>query len=631
MCGIFGILGVDDRGLLERMGESLRHRGPDDSGVYTDAGISLGHTRLSIIDLSERGRQPMCNEDGDIWIVYNGEIYNFKSLRADLEAKGHRFRTDTDTEVIIHSFEEYGKDCVKKLRGMFAFAIWDRKGERLFLARDRLGKKPLYYSLVEGNFIFASEIKAMLRYPGFVRKVSLEGLNAYMTHQYVPAPLTMFDGVHKLRPGHHMTVREGRVMLEKYWDIDLESNVAKSERQFISGMMMLLEDAVAMRLVSDVPLGVYLSGGLDSSTIVALASRLGEETVKTISIGFEWGGLDERPYSRIVAEKFNTEHTEIVIGGDAMKSFRDIVWHIDEPIADYAIVPTYLMSKYAKKHATVYLTGDGGDELYGGYSKYRWVRKREFLFNIPLTSRLLNLAADNKHVGDLMDNMADSRDVRNVIRSARDLKGTYIRGSRVLTEEYKKDVLARDIFESNPYELTVEPHISHAKESKGNDFLNRILYLDVKTWLAEDFLMKVDKMTMAHSVEARSPLLDQLLVEHAYTIPSYMKVGIAGKDKMIFRKAVKDILPKSIVRRKKHGFEIPFDAWLKEELKADFDNVLKFIDRTEYFRKANTMRLLEHYMKSRAKDTEYENGRRLWGLLHCFKTWHEIFMEEAGG
>ena len=624
MCGICGIVGAEDAALVRRMQDVMSHRGPDERGTYSDKGVMLGHVRLSIIDL-KTGKQPLTNEDKTVWVVFNGEIYNFQGLRESLEEKGHMFRTNTDTEVLVHLYEEYGAGMAERLRGMFAFAIWDCNERTLFLARDRLGKKPLYFAKVGADFVFASEIKAILEHKGCKRKVARKALNAYVTHQYVPSPYTMFEGVYKLAPGHRMTVREGKTKDEKYWDICLETDETKTERQFIAEMKRLLAESVEMRLVSDVPLGIYLSGGLDSSTVVALASQGGRRTVKTISVGFEWSGLDERPYSRLVAERFNTDHTEITVGDDAMKSFRDIAWHMDEPIADYAIVPTYLMSKHAKKHATVYLTGDGGDELYGGYSKYRWVRKREFLFGIPLTSRLLNAAAGNRWLGDVMDSMADSKDVRNVVRSAGDLDKTYIRGSRVLDEKMKKELLDKKVFNENPYDKTVRPLIDYAKK-EGNDFLNKVLYLDVKTWLAEDFLMKVDKTTMAHSIEARSPLLDHLLVEHAYTIPSRYKVNLTGGEKLIFRKAVKDILPREITGRKKHGFEVPFDGWLKNELKASSD-LKAFVKDTGFFRPEKAMRLLGHYGSTGKKDRGYEYGRRLWGLLFAFKTWHEIFID----
>jgi len=624
MCGICGVLGEPESGSVARMQDLMSHRGPDERGTYSDRGIILGHVRLSIIDL-ETGRQPLSNEDGSVWVVFNGEIYNYRGLKAGLESLGHRFSTDTDTEVLVHLYEEYGGECVRHLRGMFAFAIWDAGERLLFLARDRLGKKPLYWTKAGGDFVFASEIKALLEHHGVGRRVSPAALNAYTTHQYVPSPLTMFDGIYKLPPGHSATVKAGEVDVKRYWDIGLATDNSKTESQFAAEILSLLRESVEMRLMSEVPLGIYLSGGLDSSAIVALASDGGRRQVKTVSVGFEWSGLDERPYSRLVAERYGTDHTEIVVGDEAMKSYRDIAWHMDEPIADYAIVPTYLMSRQAKKHATVYLTGDGGDELYGGYSKYRWVRKREFLFNVPVTSRLLNAAADNRRLGDILDGFADSKDVRSVIRSAGDLDGTYLRGSRVLDEETKGRVLDSSVYSQNPYGVTVKPLIERAR-TEGNDFLNSILYLDVKTWLAEDFLMKVDKTTMAHSIEARSPLLDHVLVEHAYTIPSKYKVGLGGREKMIFKKAVKGILPGEITSRRKHGFEVPFDNWLKAELKAE-SGLERFLESTGFFRPNEAMRLISRYGNSAVKDRGYEYGRRLWGLLFAFKTWHGIFIE----
>jgi len=625
MCGICGIVGLEDKGLTGRMMESVRHRGPDDSGTFFDRGVSLGHRRLSIIDL-ETGRQPVRNEDGSVWVVYNGEIYNYLELKAGLEEAGHRFYTESDTEVLVHLYEEYGADSVGKLRGMFAFAVWDSGRRRLFLARDRLGEKPLYYAAAGGNFIFASEIKAILEC-GVNRSVSAEALNAYMTHQYVPAPLTMFEGVYKLPAGHRMTAGAEGVEVERYWDIDLKPAAAKTEGQYAAEVGRLLGDSVSMRLMSDVPLGIYLSGGLDSSAVVAFASKMGSRTVKTISVGFEWQGLDERGYARRVAEAFNTEHVELVVDDDAMKSYPEIAWHLDEPLADYAVVPTYLMSMKARKHATVFLTGDGGDELYGGYTKYVWTRRREALFRIPAVEGVMKAAAGSKTIGGFLDGFADSGDVRNVVKSAGDLKATYIRGSRVLDEELKGEVLAGDAYRANPFEKTVAPHIRHALESGGMDFTNNMMYLDVKTWLPEDFLMKTDRSTMAHSIEARAPFLDHMLVQHAFTIPSRMKVSLGGETKRILRKAVGGMLPGEIAGRRKHGFEVPVDDWLKKELKACADEVPGFLDRIGLFRREKAMRMLSHYAAAeKSRDKAYESGRRLWALLYAFKIWHEIFI-----
>jgi asparagine synthase (glutamine-hydrolysing) len=626
MCGICGVLGTEDKKLIKRMLGVLTHRGPDDRGTYFDRGVSLGHARLSIIDL-ETGHQPLSNEEDSIWIIYNGETYNYRELRAELEGKGHVFKTDSDTEVIVHLYEEYGKGCIERLRGMFAFAIWDAGEKTLFLARDRLGQKPIYYTSCGGDFVFASEIKAILEHPGVKRRVNVRALNAYATHQYVPSPLTMFKDIYKLRPGHHITVRDGEVTVEKYWDVNLDERGPKTQQECTKTIRKLLEESVSMRLVSDVPLGIYLSGGLDSSTIVALASRQGRETVKTVSVGFEWADIDERPYSRLVAEAFNTDHTEVVVADDAMERFPDIIWYLDEPLADYAVIPTYLLSGRAREHATVYLTGDGGDELFGGYTKYKWARKREFLFNIPFTSRLLNAAVASRHVGDMLDGLASSKDVRNVVKTAGDLEGTYMRGSRVLTEETKGEVFGKRTYDSNPFDVTVKPHIEHALNSK-SDFINRMLYLDAKTWLAEDFLMKMDRSSMAHSIEARAPFLDHILVDAAFGMPSNLKVGLRGEGKVILKKAVGDILPKEILARRKQGFEVPVDDWLKKELRANIDEVPEFLDDTGFFRKTKALRMLDHYMSCDKRDKAYENGRRLWALMYAFKVWHEIFIAQ---
>ncbi|MCD5401370.1 asparagine synthase (glutamine-hydrolyzing), partial [candidate division NPL-UPA2 bacterium] len=390
MCGICGI--VDFKGepvaeeVLRRMGEVLRHRGPDDEGMYINAKcqmpnakcqIGLGHRRLSIIDL-DTGHQPMSNEDGTVWIVFNGEIYNFQDLRPDLEKKGHKFFSRSDTEVIIHLYEEFGSDCLKFLRGMFALAIWDEKRERLFLARDRVGQKPLCYTESNDQLIFASELKAILQVPDVPREVNLEAVHHYLTYQYVPAPLTMFKGIKKLPPAHFLIWEKGQVRIERYWKLSFRPGIIKSEEDCQERLGALFEEAVKLRLVSDVPLGAFLSGGIDSTAVVGMMSRLSNRAVKTFSIGFKEKAYNELKFARIAAEYFKTEHHEFIVRPEALKILPKLIWHYNEPFADSSAIPTYYVAERTREYVTVVLNGDGGDESFAGYPRYRAVKLAEY-------------------------------------------------------------------------------------------------------------------------------------------------------------------------------------------------------------------------------------------------------------
>jgi len=375
MCGICGILSPEpvDEGLLRSMCDVLKHRGPDEEGYYTDydtgGGIGLGHRRLSIIDL-EDGRQPIYNEDKSVWIVYNGESYNFQELRPELESKGHRFYTHTDTEVIVHLYEEYGVDCLNHLRGMFAFAIWDVKRKRLFLARDRAGQKPLVYTRCRDKFIFASEIKSILKNKDVERQVDPYSLDLYLNYQYAPAPRTIFKGINKLPPAHYLIYEKGKVTVERYWDLSFEPKLKISKKEAQGEIIRLLEESTKLRLVSDVPLGVFLSGGVDSSAIVAMMARLGVNPIKTFSIGFQESEFNELEYARVIAEQFKTEHKEFIVKPDAIEVLPKLIWHYNEPFADSSAIPTYYVAKMTSEYVKVVLNGDGGDESFGGYERY---------------------------------------------------------------------------------------------------------------------------------------------------------------------------------------------------------------------------------------------------------------------
>ena len=616
MCGICGVVGFEDKRLLKRMCKVLSHRGPDDEGYFIDENVMLGHRRLSIIDV-KGGKQPIHNEDESIWIVFNGEIYNFLALRRELEERGHSFYTRSDTEVILHAYEEFGEECVNRLRGMFAFAIWDSEKKKLFLARDRLGKKPLYYSFFNGALFFASEIKAILQYPDMPRRVNTEALDQYLTFQYVPAPLTMFDGIYKLLPGHTLTFKSGRILVKKYWDIEMEP-VAAPEDYFAKRLRQILEQAVKIRLMSEVPLGAYLSGGIDSSSVVALMSRYSEEPVKTISVGFGEPD-DELKYARVVAEHFETDHREIIVQASAAELLPKIIWHLDEPLADAAVVPTYLMSREAKKHVTVILTGDGSDEIFAGYPHYRTLPRMEKHRKVVplLIKRILTpLSRALPYIG----NGRPNRYLQYI--SAPDLTELYFRFNAVYEEYEKEKLYTEELKEKTKNVKKPREIVGPYLENRTGDLMNRLLLYDIKVLLPDDFLMKVDKNTMAWSVEARSPFLDHNLVEFSATLPPYLKMN-NGVEKYILKKAMKDILPKVTVKRKKRGFNVPINVWLDGELRELAAQVLskENLKKHGFFEYDTVEKILKRSTKNR-----YDYANQVWSLL-VFQMWYERYIE----
>lgn len=540
MCGIAGILGIDDKELVKKMVNAIKHRGPDEEGYYVDENLTMGMCRLSIIDL-KGGSQPIYNEEGDIVVIQNGEIYNYRELREELEEKGHKFYTNSDTEVIIHAYEEYGFDCLNKLNGMFAIAIWDSNKRRLFLARDRLGVKPLYYTVIDSKLIFASEIKAILEYP-IQRTVCKEALAKYFALRYVPAPLTIFEGIMKLEPGHYIVADENGFKKEKYWELPVVE-LNGSESHFQETILKMLRESVKKRLVSDVPLGAFLSGGVDSSTVVAIMSELMDEPVKTFSVGFTGKEYDESSFARIVAEEFGTEHHEIFIDIDDINILPKIIWHFDEPIADAAAIPTYMLSQLARKKVKVVLTGEGGDEIFAGYERYVAELRFKHLKYISFLFKPFKYLKVNPE--------SWSYKYLRFLSSRQSLIDSYI--TRI--EGYHNVNILE--YEANSVSDMVKSTFIT------NDYLKNMIYFDIKYWLPDDLLMKVDKMTMGNSLEAREPFLDYRLVEFAFNIPSRYKIR-NGEEKYIFKKAIDNILPREIVGRKKHGFNVPIKQWFRE-------------------------------------------------------------------
>ncbi len=622
MCGICGVVGpAASAELIERMCASIVHRGPDDQGTLVQPGVALGMRRLSIIDVSG-GHQPMSNEDGTVWVVYNGEAYNYRDVVADLERRGHRFATHCDTEVMVHAWEEYGESSVEHMRGMYAYAIWDMRTGTLFLARDRLGKKPLYYTVVNGSLFFSSEIKAILAHPGVPRKVNPAALDAYLTYQYVPGTATMFQGISKLRPGQTLTWRDGQFSLRQYWEPRYPAHdPAATEAEYLERTTELLREAVRIRLMSEVPLGAFLSGGLDSSVIVGLMAGLMDQPVKTFSVGFgEGGDVDEVAHARLVARHFGTDHHEITVRADAAELLPKLIWHLDEPIADAAAIPTFLISEVARQKVTVVLTGEGGDELFAGYRRYYGDSLLAPLESLPHAARKPIVAA-----GQLFPATSDRRLVRYVHRALRAAELSR-------PERYRAWVT---VFPSAEREELYTPalraalgagKITHPAEQVllhggGRDFLHTMLEFDVRGWLPDDLLMKVDKMGMAASIEARTPYLDHKLFEYVAGMPAEMK--LRGKtSKYLLRQIAARLLPEEIRQRKKHGFDVPVQRWLREDLRPMLHERLSAdaLHAHGFFEPAVVARLIEEHESGRR-----DHHRQLWTLL-CFQLWFDTFI-----
>lgn len=605
MCGIIGF-NWNDKNTLKEMMKSVAHRGPDESGIYLDDDISLGHQRLKIIDL-KTGKQPIHNENGTIQVLFNGEIYNFRELREDLDEKGHRFYTNSDTEVIIHSYEEWGLDCVNYYNGMFAFALWDSTKKQLVLARDRLGIKPLYYYFNEGNFIFASEIKAILAYEEVERKVDLNALGEYFAYKYVPSNRTMIKNIYKLLPGHILIFKNNEIKVSRYWDLK-ESIADNSESYYIAKLRDLLRQSVKMRLMSDVPLGVYLSGGIDSSCIVALMSEI-RDNITTFSVGFGSEGESEVGYARFVSEYFGSEHHEVNVAENDLKILPEMVWHLDEPIADAATLPTYVISRFAKKEVTVVLAGEGGDELFAGYDNYKIM-----MLGHNLSKSIPNFLKPK--MSNISKYFPDHSNIKRVFDMMR-AKDDYERYSGVISLLNENELNKLGFNKENS---------SNIYFPKNMKLLNKLLYFGIKTWLPNDFFMKADKMTMAHAVEERVPLLDHNIAEFSFTLPTKLKLrGLTGK--YIFKKAMVGILPKRIIHRRKHGYNAPMDYWFKHTLR---DVLAQLLDESSHnlYNKNYALNLLKEFQKSgKNYKMNFYNAQKLWSFL-VFEIWHKMFIEQ---
>jgi|Deesub1362B_J571_1020462.scaffolds.fasta_scaffold00706_5 asparagine synthase (glutamine-hydrolysing) len=638
MCGICGKISIEEESvnesLLKRMATVLIHRGPDDEGYYLKrfpSGLSVGlaHRRLSVIDLTEYARQPMCNEDGTVWIVYNGEIYNFPELRRDLLAKGHSFRSRSDTETIIHLYEEYGVDCLKYLRGMFAFGIWDEKERLLFLARDRVGKKPLFYYYDEGCLLFASEIKAILEDPIIKRRPDLIAIHHYLTYQSVPSPWSAFKGIRKLPPAHYLLYKNGQLTLKRYWELSylpkFSVHTETERKKLKTELRDRLKEAVRIRLISDVPLGAFLSGGIDSSVVVALMSEVSKEPVKTFSIGFYEEDYDELRYARAVAERFNTEHREFRVKPEAVEILPKIVWHYNEPFADPSAIPTYYVSKIAREYVTVALNGDGGDENFAGYERYRAAEFAMRFDILPETlrrslfrslSRFLPASSNPKGLLWKIKRFSQALSMDPELRNAHWLcHFNNFMKSLLYTEEFRRLTEEYDSFEII---------LSKYREAAADNILDRILYSDVTLYLPDTLLVKVDIASMAHSLEARSPLLDHELMEFVAKLPQEMKLK-RGRTKVILKELFKNLLPPEVIERKKMGFGVPLEHWFRGELREMVYDLL--LDRRSiergYFRKEFIHQMLDEHVSGRW-NWQYQ----IYNLL-MLELWHREFIDNS--
>jgi asparagine synthase (glutamine-hydrolysing) len=625
MCGIAGFvesplapapLSIEaGRELVHRMCEVIRHRGPDDEGVMAWGGVALGMRRLSIIDLST-GHQPIHNEDRTVWVVFNGEIYNFRELRSGLEAAGHRFYTSTDTEVIVHAYEQWGAAAIGRLRGMFGLAIWDSRSRRLLVARDRIGIKPLHYAEAGGRLYFGSEIKSLLQAPDLPRDIDVGALDHYLSFLYTPRDGSIFTHVRKLPPGHLLTWCDGRLRVERYWELPADESFRGSERDAVSGLREVLADAVRSHLVSDVPLGAFLSGGIDSSLVVGLMSEVSTAPVKTFSIGFDEPAYDELEHARLVATHFGTDHHELVVKPDAVGILDRIVSHFDEPFADSSAIPTWYVSEMARRHVTVVLSGDGGDELFGGYDRYLpHPRVAAFdRYSPRIGRRLAALAADRLPHGARGKNF-----LRHV---GRDERGRYVDAIRFYGSDEKPALLSPEIRLLLP---RPDPEIGLARHFDRFGALpwpSQMMRFDAETYLPEDVLTKVDRMSMAHSIESRVPLLDNHVIEYAASLPGAMKIR-DGRRKHVLKEVAATLLPPAILARPKQGFGVPLGVWFRGNLKELFADTLlspRSLQRG-YFQHSFVRRLVDEHVAGTRDHT-----LRLWQLV-VFERWHQQYVD----
>ncbi len=634
MCGICGVIHFDgssvEQANLTRMVETIHHRGPDDSGVWADSNIGLGNTRLAIIDLSPAGHQPLSNETGDAWIAFNGEIYNFQPIRDELMERGHVFRSRTDTETIVHLFEERGIECLQALRGMFALAIWDGRKRELWLARDRLGKKPLYYFHDGSRLIFGSEIKCILAYPNAPRVLDRSVLPLYLTYGYVPAPQTIFSGIRALKPGCWLRVADGKIEERQYWPtpaltpgprlraVRNSTERERGEREWAGALLDQLREAVRLRLISDVPLGAFLSGGLDSSAVVALMAEAASGPVKTFAIGFSGEpSYDETAHARVVAQYLGTDHHEFIVEPQTVDLIPKLVWHFDQPFGDSSAIPTYLVSKLAREHVTVALNGDGGDELFAGYDRFRAARLAQQYRRLPEWAHRGVVEVARRWPQGTGYRDLGRRTLRFVTRARLPLPQQYLGWVGIMPPE-----LVDGLTVGSGGEQPAAHFQNYFPQLNGGDPVPTLLGVNLRSYLPDDLLIKADRMSMAASLEARSPFLDHVLVEWAATMPASLKLR-GGVSKYILKRAFEGKLPREIIYRRKHGFGVPIGKWFRTTLREYLTDTLLSARAKErgLLRAEAVERLVSEHLSG-----ERDHGHVLWTLL-MLEAWAQRFLD----
>jgi asparagine synthase (glutamine-hydrolysing) len=626
MCGICGKLNFEkgnsvQPALIRAMMDTIRHRGPDDDGLHIASEVGLGFVRLSIIDLSS-GHQPISNENGTVWIVFNGEIYNYRELRESLLSRGHIFKTQSDTEVIVHLYEELGTRCLEKLRGMFAFAIWDENTKTLFLARDRVGIKPLYYSLTDKAIAFASEIKAILADPSISRELAPEIIDRFLTFLYVPGEETLLKGVRKLEPGHYLLIRDGHPQIRQYWDLQFSKPAnGPSLDEAEKDLSNLLAETVRLHMIADVPVGVLLSGGVDSTAVLSFAAETTGKEISTYTVGFSDSGVaDERPYARLAAETFGTQHRDMTITASDFAEFLPrYVWHMEEPVCEPPAVAMYYVSKLAKNYVKVLLSGEGGDEAFAGYSNYRnilWLER--FKHILPALNGAASRGISGANAWFHSSRVAKYEPLMNATFPDYYYSRTsspYRYSGNGLGELY-----AADFERSIDREYAAEPVRKLFSKVKDQSILDQMLYIDTKTWLPDDLLIKADKMTMANSLELRVPLLDHRVLEFAASLPANYKVrGFSLK--YILKRALSKRVPRAILKRKKAGFPVPYDSWMRGDLKDWLREIL--LDRETSARKYFRKHTVEKLLSENAASGRY--SKELFSLA-VLELWHRQFL-----
>ncbi len=624
MCGILGVAssgGVPITAeIIESMRDTMAHRGPDDAGLYIDGNIGLGHRRLSIIDI-EGGIQPMATPDGSIHVIHNGEIYNFMSVRRDLEESGVEFSTRSDTEVVLRAYEKWGPSCVERLHGIFAFGIWDSRKKRLFIARDRLGIKPLYYATDPDRFIFASEIKAFLKHPDFDRTVDPRAVDRYFSFGYIPAPDTIFATVKKLLPAHYLIWENGTIRTDRYWRFEPRGQESdKTNVEWTDEFRDVFQKAVSRQMISDVPLGAFLSGGIDSSLIVWMMSQSTDEPVRTFTIGFGQDGMSEAPYAKIVADRFSTRHEEFEVTPEAIDILPKLVWHLDEPFADSSALPTYFVSKITREQVTVALSGDGGDELFAGYTRHQGERLTRGFQALPPWARSGIVGALKKGGPQKLKRL------ENVLANAELDFVTRYRNKEALSQSIDRLGLYSDNFRSDVGDDdSIEQLLELARITSDADYIDRLTQFDLEFYLPNDMLTKVDKMSMASSLEVRVPFLDETVLEIAARIPTRLKLR-GFTTKYLLRRLAAEVLPREITQRRKQGFGIPLQGWFRGQLTSYAREMLldtRTLSRGYFDRPALETVLDDH------ENGRFDHGHLIYALI-SFELWNRVFIDNEG-